>query len=181
MSKVENIRIRPYQPGDATALYEAVRESMAELQPFMPWCHAAYSIDEARTWAEAQTENFRSGKEYNFVITCDTHDFAGACGLNRIDVLDRHANLGYWVRTAAARKGVATEAVRLLVEWAFRNTELIRLEVSASTKNLASLRVAEKAGAIREGVLRSRLLLYGAPHDAVMFAFIRPGFTADCR
>jgi len=51
---------------------------------------------------------------------------------------------------------------------------LVRLEVVVSVENAASLRVAEKAGAIREGVLRSRLLLHGRMHDAVMLAFVRP-------
>jgi ribosomal-protein-serine acetyltransferase len=45
--------------------------------------------------------------------------------------------------------------------------------VIVSTRNVASLRVAEKAGAVREGVLKNRLLLAGEWHDAVMHAFVR--------
>jgi len=69
---------------------------------------------------------------------------------------------------------LATPATRLVAAWGFANTKLNRLEILASVRNLASIRVAEKAGGVREGVLRSRLLLHGQPHDAVIFSIIRP-------
>lgn len=71
---------------------------------------------------------------------------------------------------------MATAATRLLARWGFAHTKLNRLELIISTKNLASLRVATKAGAVREGTLRSRLLLHGETHDAEVFSFIRRDF-----
>jgi RimJ/RimL family protein N-acetyltransferase len=68
---------------------------------------------------------------------------------------------------------VATEAVKLAREWGFAETGLVRLEVLVAVGNLASRRVAEKAGAVYEGTLRSRLLVQGTRHDAAMYAFIR--------
>jgi len=59
-------------------------------------------------------------------------------------------------------------------KWAFASTELVRLEILVAISNLPSQRVAEKAGAVREGVLRRRLLLHGVSHDAVMFSLTRP-------
>jgi ribosomal-protein-serine acetyltransferase len=52
------------------------------------------------------------------------------------------------------------------------------LEIVVSTVNIASLRVAEKAGAVREGTLQSRLLLHGVTHDAVVFSFVRKDFES---
>jgi RimJ/RimL family protein N-acetyltransferase len=86
------------------------------------------------------------------------------------------ANLGYWIRSSQTRRGLATAAVRLLAHWAFDNTDLNRLELVISVENLASLRVAEKAGAVREGILRSRLLLYGRSHDAALYSLLRNDF-----
>ena len=90
----------------------------------------------------------------------------GGCGLNQIDGENRRANLGYWVRTSATGQGVARSAIRELVDWAYQNTNLIRLELIISSRNSASLRTAENAGAVREGILKNRLLLHGKPHDA---------------
>jgi len=99
----------------------------------------------------------------------------GGCGLNQIDHANGRAQWGHWVRSSASRSGVATTAVLALRDWAFERTGLIRMEIVIAGGNLASHRVAEKAGAIREGTLRRRLLLHGAVHDATMFSLIRPG------
>lgn len=166
--------IRPYRIEDAPALHEAALESVAEIQPFMAWCHPGLTLAEMRTWVAAQVAAFEALKAFEFAIVAADGRFLGACGLNHLDDANRRANLGYWVRTSAARRGVATEAVRQLVRWGFANTDLIRLEVVVSTRNAPSLRVAEKAGAWREGVLRRRLLIRGDAHDAVVFSFVRP-------
>jgi len=169
------ISIRPYRLDDAAALHEAAMESVWEVRPFMPWCHPNLTLDEGCRWIAAQVSAFETRKTFEFVILAPDRRFLGGCGLNQIDEENHRANLGYWVRSSATGRGVATTAVRQLVQWAFDNTTLVRLEVVVSTQNPASLRVAEKSGALSEGVLRKRLLLHGMWHDAVMLSFVRPG------
>jgi RimJ/RimL family protein N-acetyltransferase len=110
---------------------------------------------------------------FEFAITADDGTYLGGCGLNQIDALNQRANLGYWVRSSATSKGVATAATRLMRDWGFANTDLVRLEVLVAVGNLASRRVAEKSGAVYEGTLRSRLMVHGIRHDAAMYAFVR--------
>lgn len=167
------ISIRPYRIEDAPAVYAAAMASVPEIQPFLPWCHPGLTLVEIRTWIEKQIQAFEALEAFEFAILGDGGEYLGGCGLNQIDQDNRRANLGYWVRTSETRHGVATAAVRELARWAFESTDLIRLEVVVSTRNVASLRAAEKAGAVREGVLRSRLLLHGVAHDAVLFSFAR--------
>jgi ribosomal-protein-serine acetyltransferase len=171
--ELRDVHIRPYRVADASAIWEAVRESLAELQPWMPWCHPAYSADEARSWLETQVLAFEQRTAFEFAIVSADDRYRGGCGLNQVDVMNRRANLGYWVRTSATRHGVATHAVRSIRDWAFEHTELIRLEVVVATGNIASHRVATKAGATPEGVLKDRLLVHGTAHDATMFSFTR--------
>jgi RimJ/RimL family protein N-acetyltransferase len=167
------VRIRPYRLDDAPVVWTAVRESLAELQPWMPWCHPGYSIDESRLWLEAQVPAFERGTAFEFAIESADQEYLGGCGLNQIDAANHRANLGYWVRTSAARRGIATQAVCSIRDWAFQHTTLLRLEVVVAVENTRSDRVAVKAGATREGVLKNRLLLHGAVHDATMFSFTR--------
>jgi ribosomal-protein-serine acetyltransferase len=168
------VRLRPYCLDDGRDLVEAVRESVSELQPWMPWCHSGYSITEARSWLAEQVAAFTSGTAYEFVIQASDGRYLGGCGLNQIDRVNRRANLGYWVRTSATRAGIATAAVEALRDWAFQNTDLIRLEIVVAVGNEASHRVAEKAGAIREGILYRRLLIRDLAHDSTMFSLTRP-------
>lgn len=167
------IAIRPYRPSDGRAVYEAAMESIDRVQPFMPWCHPLLTENDQRAWVEAQVAAFQAGTEFEFAIVSDQDRYLGGCGLNQLDAVNRRANLGYWIRTSAARQGVATEAVRQLVAWAWKNTELARLEVVVATPNVASLRTAERAGAAYEGLLRRRLWLHDVMHDAKMLSFVR--------
>ena len=89
------------------------------------------------------------------------------------------ANLGYWVRTSATGKGIASRATRLVAGFAFEELKLQRVEIMAAVGNIASQRVAEKAGAIREGVLRKRLLNDDRPLDAVLFSLIEEDLSTD--
>lgn len=168
-----DISIRPYRLEDSAVVYNAVRESMSELIPWMPWCHPNYSIDESRTWLENQIPAFQQGKAFEFAIVSLSGRYLGGCGLNQIDNINRRTNLGYWVRSSAAGHGVATAAVKLIRSWGFENTDLIRLEIVIAVENQASRRVAEKAGAEYEGILRSRLLLQGSAHNAAIYSFLR--------
>lgn len=170
---VEAITLRPYRLDDVEAVFAAVMESQAELARWMPWCHANYARADAVAWVERQPEMFQAGTEYNFLIVDETDRVIGSCGLNRLDFVNGTANLGYWVRTSAAGRGVATAAARKLQHWAFESTGLHRLEILAAVENRGSQRVAEKAGAVREAVLRSRLVGRGRRHDAVLYALLR--------
>lgn len=167
------IAIRPYAVDDTDAVWAAVRESMADLMPWMPWCHPNYAIEEARSWLETQALAFAGRTAFEFAITTAAGGYLGGVGLNQLDMANRRANLGYWVRSSATRQGVCTSAVLQLRDWAMKNTDLTRLEILVAAGNVRSLRVAEKTGAVREGVLGKRLLLEGVSHDAVMFSLLR--------
>ena len=158
---------------DASFIWEGVRESLTELQPWMPWCHPHYSIEESRSWLATQVQAFQQRTTFEFAITSAAGGYLGGCGLNQIDASNQRANLGYWVRSAATSQGVATAAVGLLRDWGFTQTDLVRLEVLIAVGNAASRRVAEKAGAVYEGTLRQRLIVHGTRHDAALYAFIR--------
>ena len=169
----EGIRIRPYEPDDSASLYAAARESVADVFPWLPWCHARYSMAEAEEWARSRPQLFKEGAEYNFAIVASSGRFLGGCGLNRINRDHRFANLGYWVRSADAGRGVASTAVRHMAEFAFSRSDILRLEIVCAVGNIRSQRAADKSGAMREGVLHDRLFLHGRAHDAVMYSIVR--------
>jgi RimJ/RimL family protein N-acetyltransferase len=169
------VQIRPYEPADAGPLYEAARESTADVFPWLEWCHARYTLEDAVSWIASLAPLAAAGTEYAFAIVAEDGRYLGGCGVNQINRLHRFGNLGYWVRSSATGRGVAREAVRQVAEFAFRETDLVRLEIVCAVGNLRSQRVAERAGAVREGVLRGRLTLHGASVDAVMFSLVRGG------
>jgi RimJ/RimL family protein N-acetyltransferase len=168
-----NITLRPYRKEDIDSVHESVIESIAELSPWMPWAHSDYSTDDTRAWVEQQPERWERGTDYNFTIReSSTGMHLGGCGLDGIQVDFKVANLGYWVRTSRTRQGIATTVTGILARFAFDELKLNRVEIVIAVGNKASLRVAEKAGAVKEGILRNRLTLPGGPSDAVMHSLI---------
>lgn len=167
------VTLRPPQPEDAGNLYEAVYESLDALRPWMNWVSDDYTADDMRTWIEQQPSSWQEGAHYGFLIT-DAGDGAvlGVCGLGQANDVHRFANLGYWVRSGRRGEGIAGRAVRLLAAFGFRELDLIRVEIVVAVDNAASLRVTEKVGAHREGVLRNRIVVRGAVHDAVMHSLL---------
>ena len=142
--RMSAVTLRPYAPADAPAMAAAAAESVAEVQPWLPWCHPGYSVEEARTWIDAQALEREAGTAYEFAVFDERGRYVGACGLNQVDRTHRRANLGYWLRTAATGRGYMTEAVRALAAWAFAHTDLVRLEILVAVGNARSERVAER-------------------------------------
>lgn len=168
-----SLMVRPCQPTDAGPVYEAVRESIKELSPWMPWCHRGYSIEDSRTWLGSRPDTWQRGMEYDFLIAdrSDGHPL-GICGLNNLDRENRLANLGYWIRTGSARQGVATAGIPLVARFGFEELNLNRIEIIVATGNIPSQGLATKIGATREGRLRNRLIVRDHIYDAIMFSLI---------
>src|SRR5512139_1268896 len=91
------------------------------------------------------------------------------------------AHFGYWLGQAHWGKGIATVAARALKEHAFAHSRLVRLEAPVFAWNPASMRVLEKAGFVREGVLRKSALKDGQLIDQVMYAAIAQTLQAPPR
>jgi RimJ/RimL family protein N-acetyltransferase len=171
----EGLLLRTYREGDAPLLFEAVRESIAEVSQWLPWCHENYSIEESREFVASRAGAAEGDEHYSFAVfeSSNPDRLLGGVGLNFINRIHQFGNLGYWVRTSAAGHGIATRATRLAARFGFEQLGLHRIEIVAAVNNVASLRVAESAGAVREAVLRQRLLIHGQSQDAVMFSLVR--------
>jgi len=166
------ITVRPYQPEDAAAMHAAVNESQNEV-PLWLSDLKGLSLPDVQEYITSQPATWNEDRAYNFtVLESSSNNFLGGCGLTRINRRHRNCNLYYWIRTGATGHGYATRAVILMARFAFDSLGMQRMEIVVEPDNLASLRVAEKAGAISEGYLRNRLFNRGEPRDAVMFSLV---------
>jgi RimJ/RimL family protein N-acetyltransferase len=174
----DHLLIRPFRAEDLNVLYEAVRESIAEVSPWLPWCHPNYAIEDSYAFILSRKDAWGDETEYSFaVFDAGTETFLGGVGLNQVNRIYRCANLGYWVRSSRAGHGVASSAARLAARYGLEELGLQRIEILAATGNHASQRAALKAGATREGVLRKRLLVNGEAQDAVVYSFVAEDFS----
>jgi ribosomal-protein-serine acetyltransferase len=168
--------IRPVQAGDGEEIHAAVQESLAELDPWMPWARA-------RPGAEDAEENVRRSmaqwilREDLRLSFFERHSgrFLGGTGLHRMRWAVPSFEIGYWVRSSAVGNGFVTEATHALTLYCLRQLKARRVEIHCNARNSRSVRVPERLGFVREGVLRgtdayaadpaARDLLYFARFD----------------
>jgi len=174
----ESLRLRPWQPQDAIALYDAARESVASVGRWLPWCHAGYGLDDATAWISHCQDGWSRGDHVAFpVFDNNTGELLGGVGLNQFNRMHRSANLGYWVRQSRHGEGIAAQAAMMIARFGFEQLGLIRIEIVALPDNHASRRTAEKTGAHFESVARQRLCVQGQPMDAAVYALIPADLT----
>jgi RimJ/RimL family protein N-acetyltransferase len=123
-----------------------------------------------RSWLERYEEGRRDGSREAFAIEDEAGGFLGLAVAPTIDRETGTVELGYIVAERARGRGVATEALRRLTEWAFGELEVERAELLIGLDNGASKRVAERCGYVREGVLRSVYFKQGRREDTEIWS-----------
>lgn len=167
------LRLRPPTEADCDDLLAAVNDSLPQFERWLVFCQGGYTRDACQAWIRKVVASWRESRDFAFAIVERTSgDVIGATGLNRIDVLGRWANLGYWLRTDRSGRGYGTEAALAVVRFGFDLLSLQRIEIFADVENVGSRRVAEKLGATFEGIARNRAPVAGVNHDAAVYSLI---------
>ncbi len=167
--------IRPGHPDDAEAVNAAVRDSMEELRLWMPWADHVPPLEETLERLRQQREAYESGADCGLSLReRATGAFVGKCGVHLCPGEPLQREIGYWIRTSHTRRGYATEAVRAIAAAALEALHLEALQLKTSERNLASQRVAERAGFVRQAVLEDgRVDPGGIPSRTVLYVLAR--------
>lgn len=110
----------------------------------------------------------------NLAIEVDG-EAAGAIGyVMGTDIERFSAEIGYWLGEAHWGRGIVTEALVLVTDHVFRTENLLRMFALPFSDNARSARVLEKAGYVREGILKSASVKHGTPRDQAIYARVNP-------
>ncbi|MEM7165148.1 MAG: GNAT family protein [Planctomycetota bacterium] len=171
--------LRCYQPGDGAALREAVSSSYEHLKTYMHWATPDQTEEEAELTVRQLGGKYLTGEDYTMGIWApDESQLWGGTGFHLRDGprVWRNAEIGMWIRADRSNAGLGTQVLTALLRWGFEEWPWQRVSWGCDPKNLASARVAEKAGLTREGLLRSQQqTVAGERRDTVLFACARPG------
>ena len=167
----ERLALRRPALSDAEAIFEYGRDT--EVTRYMDWpTHKSEQtvIEHLRSCPP----RWESGEEFHWVITLRPYD--RAIGGISCRIRGHSADFGYVLNRRYWRRGIATEAARAVVAWVSTLEPVYRLWATCDTENLASVRVLEKAGLTREGILRCwaiRPNISQQPRDAFVYAKVR--------
>jgi RimJ/RimL family protein N-acetyltransferase len=164
------VRLRWFRPEDAADVARACDDPVTARWLPVP---VPYTLQDGQTYVEqVAPSGWADGTSATFAVVGATDGaLLGDISLKlpHRDPL-RFGEVGYWTAPWARGKGVAARAARLVSEWGMRELGLNRVELLAEVANTASQRVAEKAGFVREGVVRrARPARDGSGLDMVLF------------
>jgi RimJ/RimL family protein N-acetyltransferase len=165
------LRLRPFADADGDALFAL--HSKAHVLRYWdspPWTERARAerfLARSRQLAEDGT-----GARLAMDRRSDG-SFIGWCNLGDWNADYRSARLGYCLDDSAWGQGYATEAVGAVLGWAFETLDLNRVQAEADTRNVASARVLEKLGFVREGTLREDCVVNGDVSDSWVYGLLR--------
>jgi RimJ/RimL family protein N-acetyltransferase len=164
---VSAITLVPFGPQHLEALEPMLEDLEVRRHTFVP---DPPQPGFARRWLDRYEQGRRDGTRVGFAVVDAEGTLLGLALAPRIEAEARTVELGYLVAPEARGRGVATEALRLLTDWAFRELAAERIELRIAAENTASQRVAERCGYVREGVLRSTYFKNGIRQDTEIWS-----------
>lgn len=166
--------LRGFQLDDAPRVaYLAGDFDIAQMVSSIPH---PYEEEMAVQWIQGHESLYQTNSAIHYAITLKPDGLLiGAMGL-RFDWQNQSAELGYWIGKPYWNQGYATEAAQAVLEYAFRQRNLNRVEARHMTKNPASGRVMQKIGMTYEGTLRQSIYRFGRFEDAALYSILREEF-----
>lgn len=167
--------LRILQDDDAKAFTELLIANKEYWTVFEPRHEAAYyTVSMQKEKIRESLYQMRDRREYNFgIFDALTSKLVGQISLYSIKRLPFASGfVGYSIDERETGKGIGTEAVRLVTKFAFERISLHRVEAYVSPRNIGSVKVLEKSGFQREGLLRQLLYINGVWEDHYMYAAI---------
>lgn len=167
--ETERLVLREFTPGD----YEAAHAYGSDPRVVEYMSFGPNTEEDTRHFLERavqkQVERPRTG--YTLALTLGG-EVIGGCGITVTDARFGEGEIGYCMRPEFWGRGVGTEAAGELIRFGFTELGLHRIMAKCDPENVASWRVMEKAGMLREGRLRENVKIRGEWRDSLIYSVL---------
>ncbi|WP_276496813.1 GNAT family N-acetyltransferase [Pontibacter litorisediminis] len=173
----DRVLLRRYQPTDVNNLASIVYDE--DIWRFMPT--RISTPEELQAWAATVEQGFATGTRYTFMIVDRTTGrLAGSTSYGNISLPDRRLEIGWtWLSKACRGTGMNRHCKFLLLQYAFEELHMERVELKTDVLNQRSRRAMLKIGATEEGVLRSHTQMHdGRRRDTIYYSILRAEWPA---
>ncbi len=172
MLKGERVVLRDMLRKDAAAIFEHLKSR--DMKKYTTQIPHPYTKQHALKFLGTSASKAGKGEALHFAITLRGDDaLVGCISLEKISRENRNAELGYWLAKGFWGKGLMTEAVALVADYAFNKIKLHKLYASAFEENIASRMVLEKSGFKLEGIIKEQRFRFNRWHNEVRYGLIK--------
>ena len=172
----ERLILREINQGDVESIYkilsntEVIKHDSFELFT---------NIEQAEDMIKWFSDQYEQKKAIFWGICLKNEvEIIGFCR-SKIEIPKVRADLGYGLSREYWNMGIMTETVGLLIDFTFNTIDVNRIEATVATENYASIRVLEKCGFIKEGILRERSCFRGSYRDMVMLSLLKKEYCVE--
>lgn len=154
--ETERLVLRMPKPGDGAVINSAIRASINELKPWLPFAQTTPTAEETEiNILEAHLLFMKKENLRYLIFSKETGEFIGSTGFHSIEWEIPKMEIGYWINTEASGFGYMSEAISALTDLALNGFGCKRLEIRCDAENYKSRAIPEKLGFVLEGVLHN--------------------------
>ena len=167
----DETELRLIEPQHAEALNALVESNLEHIREWSGWLKRERSIENTRDFIRRNMARMSENDGYALAIW-HRGEMAGQIEYNYIDWTNRSTKIGYWLGASFQGRGIVTKSCRALIEHAFGELKLNRVEMRCAVENRRSRAIPERLGFRQEGVLVQAEWMHDHFHDLVVYAVL---------
>lgn len=167
----QELELRLFQLHQAEELFHLVEQNRHHLLTWLPWVDGMTSPLHSRSMILMWLRQFEENSGFNAGIYF-RGKLVGGIGFHHTDWFNSQTSIGYFLVKNAEGNGIITRCVRALVQFAFQELHLNRIEIRCGEKNIRSRAVPERLGFTKEGLIRQGERLNGGFHNLFVYSLL---------
>ena len=167
----DGIEVCALEESDAAELFAAVERNRERLGRWLFWVHETHSTGDIRTFIRQTMIQYAARHGLHCGIRVNGA-LVGGIGCRVVESRNHSASIGYWLDAAFEGRGIATRCSRAMLDYAFGEMRMHRVEIRCATHNERSCAIPARLGFTREGVLREAEWVYDGYHDLVVWSML---------
>lgn len=171
-----DLSIRLLMRKDAGRLFRLVDECRHDLRKWLPWVDSVQSEQDYHQLIPQWLAEFANETSLNAGVF-EQDQLVGMVGFHSFDYLNRKTSIGYWLGIQYRGRGIMTQTVKKMLEIAFLEFQMNRVEIRCAVGNYASRAIPERLGFCQEGVLRAAEKIGDRYVDHVVYAQLKKDFA----
>lgn len=167
----DEIEIRQWTRSDATSVFEAVQRNHDHLRAFMEWIRPVHTLNDFEQFIEREISGTFDRTKLGFGIF-RAGKLIGTIGFASFDHDAKVTEIGYWIDSREEGKGIVSHACKILIEYAFSELGMNRIQIRCATTNIRSAAIPERFGFVLEGVQRQHVVRDGKILDFAIYGLL---------
>jgi ribosomal-protein-serine acetyltransferase len=167
----DETELRLIEPRHAEHLNALIEQNRAHIKEWAAWLKDDRTIEDTRAFIKRNLTQLAENKGFTVAIWY-RGEMAGQVEYNYIDWVSRRTEIGYWLGAQFQGKGLMTKSCRVLINHAFEELKLNRVEMQCAVENRRSQRIPERLGFRQEGTLLQAEWMHDHFNDLVVYAML---------